>query len=299
VKVVDLTQGRDGERQITLEIPTPINTEAFKKDIPGVFKRMFEDVTEIFWVVLTWKLVVYRVPFEGRETPQALRERIEEENGDLAMPPRIIQRIINKGLKQKTTPIIIEIGNKGKVIEIAKEGLIVNGTRHTAEPYRPKPNNATPENKRSEPKKCYNCGGSGHFGKECKKETKETRKCHSCDKTGHLAAQCRTKGKSNPTKGDHQEKKGSFPCHKCKKIGHFRADCPKKSPTNSAGRKRDDRERRPEGKGKGKAPAPTDKEPTRSDWDETRRNHEERKDRRKQGNRTDGWSAGEDGAASW
>jgi len=38
--------------------------------------------------------------------------KIREENGDLDMPPGITPRLVNKGLKQKETPIVLELANK-------------------------------------------------------------------------------------------------------------------------------------------------------------------------------------------
>ena len=308
VKVIDIIQERDGERKIVMEVPEAIKTEDFERDVPKVFLRMFNDVKEIFWDKPTWKLVVHRVPFEGRETPAALRSKIMEENGVLDMPPRIIQRIINKGLRQKETPIIIEIGKREEAIKLAREGLVVNGERRTAEPYRPKKNEPSPStNKPNGGKTCHNCGAKGHFIAECKKERVETRKCNKCSKVGHLAANCksgtdRKERRKTDTKGQTHSHNSppptmKFPCHKCKKTGHRRKDCPMRTPEKP----QDKPNRRREGGTTGgrKEHRETENEIlVRSDWDETRKNHA-RRGNREDGSRADGWSAGEEHKNLW
>ena len=306
IKVIDLIQERDGERRIVMEIPEPMETKDFEKDIPGVFLRMFSDAKEVFWNKDTWKLVVHRVPFEGRETPAALRQKILEENGGIDMPPRIIQRIVNKGLKQKETPIIIELTRRDEAIKIAREGLVVNGKVHTAEPYRPTKKTPPPSKKNESHKdtKCFNCGSKDHFISQCKKEIVETRSCNKCQKKGHLARAC--KGNDKPRQGGGSKgntPKGSstktqFPCHKCNEVGHFRKNCP----ANSGRKAGNEGKKNGESKGKGRANETNSGKQTAkpaevSDWDATRNTHHKQNTNR--GSRADGWSAGEEPKNLW
>lgn len=60
---------------------------------------------------------------------------------------------------------------------------------------------------------CHNCGGSGHFARDCPHGRAP---CHNCGQTGHFARDCPTV--RVPFKAD--------VCHGCGEIGHYIRDCP-------------------------------------------------------------------------
>ncbi|RPB19911.1 hypothetical protein L211DRAFT_895611 [Terfezia boudieri ATCC MYA-4762] len=127
IRVANITQERDGERKIELILPESLTRKKARDELPSVAKRIFADIKEVFWDTPVWKLVMHEVPFESRETQVALRENLESENGPLKISKRNIQRLINKGLKQKATPIILEHKDKEEAIKAVKQGVIVDG----------------------------------------------------------------------------------------------------------------------------------------------------------------------------
>ncbi|PWA94610.1 cold shock domain-containing protein 3 [Artemisia annua] len=62
---------------------------------------------------------------------------------------------------------------------------------------------------------CYNCGGRGHFSRECSSRvvvrTGGNGGCFNCGGSGHIAREC---------------KRGSGVCYNCREEGHLARDCP-------------------------------------------------------------------------
>ncbi|KAF8455534.1 hypothetical protein BGX38DRAFT_1140444 [Terfezia claveryi] len=168
IRVVNITQERDGKRKTELALPEGLTRKQAREELPSVAKRIFADIKGVFWDTPVWKLVIHGVPFEGRETQAALREKLEAENGPMRISRRDIQRMINKGLKQKTTPIILEYEDREAAIKAAKQGVVVDGLSKTAEQYHPLPSQRQGNNRGSPTGlkggvACGKAGGRAYF----------------------------------------------------------------------------------------------------------------------------------------
>merc|ERR1712050_668338 len=72
---------------------------------------------------------------------------------------------------------------------------------------------------------CFNCGGTGHWSKECpsgKRNDESLRgvKCYNCGKFGHKATDCGIAGGNRSN-----VKRGPMKCYKCGEMGHKANEC--------------------------------------------------------------------------
>jgi len=76
---------------------------------------------------------------------------------------------------------------------------------------------------------CFNCGGTGHWSKECPSgkgndNSMRGMKCYSCGRFGHKANDCRNNGNGSNERrgyGGNREMK----CYNCGQCGHKANEC--------------------------------------------------------------------------